>query len=143
MDNQQAGNIQRAKAARTLWSDRKPEIIRLYGVGWSQAKLAEKYGVTLSGMQKAMGRLGIPSNPRARIGKENGRYVHGKATTIYRKRVTKRACAKCKATKKLCVHHLDDDHYNNDPKNLQVLCMACHSRMHKLAWWAGRRASSS
>lgn len=142
MSKQQAGNRRRAAEAKTVWADRKLEIVRLYESGLSQAALAEKYGVTLSGMQKAMGRLGIAPKPRARIGKANGRYVHGKATTIYRSRVTKRACAKCSATKDLCIHHLDDDHYNNDPKNLQVLCMSCHSRMHKRAWWAARKSSS-
>jgi len=91
-------------------------------------------------MQKAMSRMGIAPKPRARIGKDNGRYIHGKATTIYRSRVPKKTCVKCGATKKLCIHHKNGDHYDNRLENLEVWCMSCHSRMHKQRWWDDRGA---
>lgn len=31
----------------------------------------------------------------------------------------------------LDVHHLDGNHNNNDPNNLQTLCANCHRLMHK------------
>ena len=33
---------------------------------------------------------------------------------------------------KMHVHHLDQDHYNNDAFNLLPLCKDCHIRVHKL-----------
>jgi len=30
----------------------------------------------------------------------------------------------------LTVHHIDHNHQNNDPKNLQTLCRKCHDKKH-------------
>ena len=139
MSKQQAGNIRRATEASAIWTARRPEIMRLYLTdGWSQERIAAHYGVTQEAVRRAMIRLGIPSRGRSRKGAENGRFVHGMASTLYRKMVLKDACARCGETEKLCVHHKDDNHLNNDPKNLEVLCMPCHSSHHKTAWWRSR-----
>ena len=136
MRKQQAGNIRRAIEAASVWTARRPEIMRLYLTdGWSQERLAAHYGVTQAAMQKAMKRLDIPSRGRARKGAENGRFVHGQASTLYRRLVNKTACAACGAISDLCVHHRDENHLNNEPANLEVLCMSCHSSHHKAAWW--------
>ena len=143
MKKQQAGNIRRAMEAASIWTARRPEIMRLYLTdGWSQERLATHYGVTQAAMQKAMGRLDIPSRGRARKGAENGRFVHGMASTIYRKLIDKTSCAGCGTAADLCVRHKDEIHTNNDPANLEVLCMSCHSRRHKQAWWDARRSES-
>lgn len=140
MTDQQAGNKRRATEAATVWIGRKSEIERLYhGEGWSQARIAKHYGVTQTGLQKVLVRLGIPSRGRGRLGPQNGRYRHGMASTLYRQMVEKTACAKCATTETLCIHHKDEDHTNNDLSNLEVLCMSCHSRMHKQAWWNARK----
>jgi 5-methylcytosine-specific restriction endonuclease McrA len=142
MTDQQAGNKRRAAEAAALWGVRKPEIERLYhSEGWSQARLASHYGVTQGALQKALNRLEIPSRGRSRVGHENGRYKHGMASTLYRQMVTKAACATCGATDNLCIHHKDGDHLNNDPANLEVLCMSCHSSHHKQAWWDAHKSA--
>jgi len=62
---QQGGNRKRAEEAAVLWGARKSEIERLYfGEGWSQAGLAQHYGVAKSALRKAMIRLNIPYHER-------------------------------------------------------------------------------
>ena len=106
----------------------------------SQAQLAKHYGVSLRAIQRVMERLAIPPRGRGNLGARNGRYRHGKATTLYRTMVRKTNCLQCGATEDLCVHHKDEDHYNNTPDNLEVLCAPCHNRMHKKAWWIAKKA---
>ena len=144
MNKQQTGNIRRATEAAALWDARRAEMVRLYETElWSQQRLADHFKVTLAGMQAAMARLGIKSRPRANHGARNGRYRDGKASTIYRDMIAKATCRQCQATANLCVHHKDGDHMNNTPANLEVLCMSCHSRMHKSEWWRSRKAGQS
>lgn len=139
-NNQQAGNKRRSKEAEAIWGARRVEIVQLYrSKGWSQAALAERYGVTLSGMQQAMKRLGIKPKSRGRTGEANGRYKHGRASTLYRKMIQKTECSVCGATENLCVHHKNGDHLDNRTENLDVMCMPCHSRMHKQEWWDAQR----
>ena len=35
-----------------------------------------------------------------------------------------------------------EDKQHNHPDNLEVLCMSCHSRMHKQAWWDAQNSAS-
>lgn len=44
----------------------------------------------------------------------------------------KAACERCGATERLHVHHRDRDRTNNDPTNLETLCVLCHNRHHFL-----------
>jgi hypothetical protein len=104
----------------------------------SSIEIAEVIGVhptTIADWLKAMG---VPMRPRSRSGEKNGRYKDGTESRAYEKLVTKRRCARCPATTKLLVHHKDGDHQNNDPDNLEVLCGTCHTRLHKLAYWAAQ-----
>jgi hypothetical protein len=144
MNKQQAANIRRSAEAAALWESRREEIIHLYHQeGLSQAALAAHYGIVQPAMFKVLKRLGIKAKSQGRKGAENGRYVHGLASTLYRKMVKKGACAKCGATDDLCVHHKNENHRDNTPLNLEVLCMSCHSSHHKSEWWAKRRVSPS
>ena len=140
MRKQQSGNARRRANALAKWEARKDEIIRHYTEGtWSQAQLAEHFGVSQSGMSKIIRALGIAATPRHRSGDQNGRYRHGREARPYRSMVKKERCAKCGVRENLCVHHLDGDHFNNVRSNLQVLCMGCHSSMHKTEWWREQR----
>jgi hypothetical protein len=42
----------------------------------------------------------------------------------------KAACERCGVTERLHVHHRDQDRTNNDPSNLETLCVLCHNRHH-------------
>ena len=53
----------------------------------------------------------------------------------YRKVVRKDKCDECDATENLCIHHINFDHYDNRPENLQVLCVHCHLSLHKTHYW--------
>jgi hypothetical protein len=59
----------------------------------------------------------------------------GKDNRDYREAIEKTICAECSAHINLCIHHIDFDHYNNKPDNLQVLCVSCHMSLHKSAYW--------
>lgn len=39
-------------------------------------------------------------------------------------------CEKCGSTKFLCVHHLNENRYDNSLENLQCLCKSCHQKLH-------------
>lgn len=39
-------------------------------------------------------------------------------------------CKKCGSTKNLCIHHIDENRYNNVLENLTVLCKKCHQELH-------------
>ena len=42
------------------------------------------------------------------------------------------SCEACGFKKRLHVHHVDEDWTNNDPSNLQTLCVFCHVFWHAL-----------
>jgi hypothetical protein len=90
MKNQQKANIERQRKAMDLWLSRKAEIVALYAMGdQSQAQMAERYGVTLAGFQKALARLGIAPKSRGRAGSANGRFKDGAQSTAYRSMIEK------------------------------------------------------
>jgi len=141
---QQRGNEKRRQKSAALWANRRPEIDRLYSAGdWSLARLADHYGVSQQGIGKVLARMGIPTKSKGRSGEQNGRFKDGSQSTIYRTMVEKDACSSCGACSDLCIHHNDDNHTNNTPSNLVVLCMSCHSRLHKQRWWDNQKASAS
>ena len=144
MTNQQKGNAARQQKAMDLWLPRKAEILELYAMGdQSQAQMAERYGVTQAGFQKALARLGIAPKSRGRVGSANGRFKDGMQSTAYRAMIEKTHCNRCGTTEALLIHHRDGVHTNNVPDNLEVLCSPCHSRHHKQEWWASRKAGQS
>ena len=144
MKNQQNGNIVRQLKAMDLWLPRKAEILELYALGdQSQAQMAERYGVTLAGFQKALARLDIAPKSRGRAGAANGRFKDGTQSTAYRSMIEKTHCNRCGTTEALLIHHRDGVHTNNTRDNLEVLCSPCHSSHHKQEWWAAQKASIS
>jgi len=140
----QKGNEDRAAQAKDLWESRRAEILTLYVDGSkSQAQMAEIYGVTLAGFQKALARLSIAPKSRGRPGPANGRFRDGTQSTIYRQMIEKRECNRCRSTEQLVVHHRDGVHTNNQPDNLEVLCSPCHTSHHKQEWWDARKGLAS
>jgi len=143
MENQQLGNINRSLQAAALWETRREEIVRMYHTeGLSQAALAAHYGVAQAAMCKVLQRIGIKAKSRGRTGAENGRYLHGMASTLYRKKIDKRQCNRCGSKDQLLVHHKNGDHFDNKKANLEVLCSPCHTSHHKREYWAKRKALS-
>lgn len=53
----------------------------------------------------------------------------------YRNVIEKIECDKCGVRENLSIHHINLDHYDNRPENLQVLCVSCHMSVHKQAYW--------
>lgn len=86
------------------------------------------------------------SHSRLMSGSGNPRFLHGQANIAYpagwtwgfKKRVRRRdgqKCAICGMTrqehgKAFCVHHINYDKMNIDPKNLITTCRFCHGRLH-------------
>ena len=144
MKNQQKANIERQRKAMDLWLSRKAEIVALYAMGdQSQAQMAQRYGVTLAGFQKALARLGIAPKSRGRAGAANGRFKDGAQSTAYRSMIEKEHCNRCGSTEQLVIHHRDGVHTNNTPNNLEVLCSPCHTSHHKQEYWARVKGSQS
>lgn len=59
-----------------------------------------------------------------------------KRGSIYKRilRFRKPACEQCGTMdKRLDIHHKDRDWKNNDPTNLQTLCISCHALLHHAA----------
>jgi hypothetical protein len=144
MANQQSGNQKRQREAAEIWEARRADIVRLYADGtWSQAQIADHYAVSQQAMAKVLARMGIAAKSRSRAGQQNGRFKDGSESTAYRKMIAKDACVRCGVTENLCIHHKDEDHTNNVPSNLEVMCMSCHSAMHKTEWWRSRKDGQS
>lgn len=59
----------------------------------------------------------------------------GRERRPYRGIVEKVECRDCGGKLNLAIHHDNWDHYDNRPENLIVLCVGCHSRVHKQAYW--------
>ena len=74
------------------------------------------------------------SNKYFRSGQDNGRYIDGwNGQPEYRKIALEQhghKCMVCSFSKIVCVHHLDENHNNNEPSNLVVLCPNCHTMIH-------------
>lgn len=49
-------------------------------------------------------------------------------------KLVKPACERCGSTKRRHVHHVDENPLNNDPSNLQTLCVSCHRLLHSPNW---------
>ena len=69
----------------------------------------------------------MPQNRRTpQVTRKRGEYI----------RFRKETCERCsfipERLLQLHVHHLDHDHTNNDPENLQTLCANCHALIHRL-----------
>lgn len=86
-----------------------------------------------------LGKKQPPEMVERRIGKIRGErhwlWKGGRHDRSYRRLVEKGQCQQCGSTDDLSIHHVDFDHYNNDPGNLTVLCAGCHMSLHKQAYW--------
>ena len=63
-----------------------------------------------------------------------------KYSYILRLRISKFKCEDCGITiedywkkfhRTLLIHHVDENHSNNDINNVKILCQRCHNRIHK------------
>ena len=134
-ERQQVGARRAYALFMGTWTPRKAAIEGLYlEQGFSQQTIADSYGVQLGTIQKAMRRLGIPSRSRGRKGKEHYAFKDGKETREYRTMVVKTWCERCMKISNLCIHHRNNDYYDNRPENLAVYCQECHQSEHKKAW---------
>jgi uncharacterized membrane protein len=133
----------KAAESAAFWSARRDEIERLYcGEGQSLAVVAVSVGVCTAALSRALKRLGIQARSRGTSGQNNGRFKDGRQFRVYRDRVVKERCATCGAEPPavLDIHHVNGDHFDNRPENLQVLCRSCHMRETVSERWRKRRA---
>ena len=55
-----------------------------------------------------------------------------KASHYHARKQRAECCEACGTSKRLQVHHIDEDWTNNDPANLQTLCVFCHAFWHAM-----------
>jgi len=133
-------NLRRQKQAQRLWESRRNQIEMMYwDQGMLQREIGKVFGVTQTGIGRVMKRLGIMTRPKGNWGARNGRFVDGSQSRMYRKVIIKRTCELCGKSESLGIHHKNYDHYDNSKESLQVLCTACHSSVHKTAYWQALR----
>lgn len=127
-----------------------------YQSGLSMAAIGKKHGIATSTVQLRFKRAQLKTRalteahklayatgrhtPHVMEGENHPQWKDGTARRGYRKQVQKEYCEVCEATMNLCIHHRDLDHYNNNPENLQVLCVSCHLSLHKKLWWIAKKA---
>ena len=68
-------------------------------------------------------------------GENHWAWKGGDSMRPYRGIIDKVECANCGAADNLGIHHINLDHFDNNPENLQVLCVSCHMSLHKQAYW--------
>jgi hypothetical protein len=61
-------------------------------------------------------------------GENNNNWTGGIGT--YRNKKKARICERCGSRKYMLIHHKDENRYNNDIENLEVLCKRCHQIEH-------------
>lgn len=59
-----------------------------------------------------------------------GKATHRSARKVAQRRIPLTVCERCQSTKQLQRHHKDRNTRNNDPRNIEVLCQACHKDEH-------------
>ena len=127
------------------------ELYEMYQGGLSMRAIAEKLECSEGGVRNKITRAGYESRSLSEAHKlayETGRHLPTGATgsdhwawkggaerRSYRNKVNKEKCSECESRQNLSIHHIDFDHYNNDPDNLDVLCVSCHQRLHKKNYW--------
>lgn len=118
----------------------KETLVELYIVRrLSQPAIARLLGKGQRTIRRLMKRYGIKA--RDCRGKNNSRYSTGITVghSEYKRR-RKSYCERCNSAFKLCVHHKNDDHYDNRIENLETLCHSCHMSITKKKWWDAKKA---
>jgi hypothetical protein len=86
-----------------------------------------------------LGKEQPPEMVESRVSKIRGEkhylWKGGKDKRQYRNLIVKELCDICGSKDNLGIHHKDLDHYNDNPDNLQVLCVSCHLSLHKKLYW--------
>lgn len=137
---QQSGNARRTAEANKLWDARRAEIERLYfECGKTQAEIGRHFECSQGAIGKHMRRWGHDLRRIFHAGHRNGRYRDGSRMRPYRHVIDKVECKTCASTERLSIHHKNLDHFDNRLENLEVLCVSCHMRLHKLAYWKAKR----
>ena len=108
-------------------------------------KLSYKNG--LSPVKYWEGKKQSPEMVESRVSKIRGEkhylWKGGESRRHYRDNIEKKICDNCGGKLNLGIHHKDLDHYNNDPENLQVLCVSCHMSLHKQMYWDAIKAGET
>ncbi len=137
-------NLSRAHRGQIAWNKGKKlseehiEKLRISHIGNKNSEEAKrKLGESISGDKHWNWQGGISREP----------YPIGWTRTLKRS-IRERDDYKCQycgcpqeeCTQKLCIHHIDNDKSNLDPKNLISLCRSCHIRTHD---WGKRKVGKN
>ena len=132
------------------------QLYALYMAGETLLMVAKREGCSWTTIQRRFKEEGLPIRPLSQAhrlayqsgrrsvtvtsGKDHWAWKGGSAKRDYRKMIVKTCCEKCQRADHLCIHHKNNDHYDNRVGNLAVYCQGCHQREHKKAWWKAKKA---
>lgn len=137
---QQSGNHARSLHANAKWDAMRSMIERLYfEEQMSLVAVGEEIGYSGGAVRKHLKRWGHDLAKMGRAGPRNGRYKDGSRMRPYRHLITKDYCRGCGSVERLCIHHINNDHYDNRLENLTILCVSCHMAHHKREYWKAWR----
>jgi len=144
-------------------NDMKPkfttaELYQLYQDGLSINGVAKKTGLSFALVQNRFAKAGLktrnhseaqklayikqrrkPAGAVTISGPDHWCWKGGKAKRPYRNKIKKEECNTCGSRQNLCIHHVDFDHYNDNPENLKILCVSCHLSYHKQVYWDAKK----
>src|SRR5262245_51311461 len=134
-------NVSPAKIVRTL--HKAGVVLRKPSAADRAARVSGKKKATCFWKGKKQSAEMVERRVSKIRGEQHYAWKDGKSRRAYRNLVKKEKCDRCGSTEDLGIHHADDDHYNNDLKNLVVLCLRCHMSIHKTAYWKAWRAGKT
>jgi hypothetical protein len=68
---------------------------------------------------------------KVKLNKGQCERIKYRRSEIYKTLIRVGYCASCGTREHLCLHHRDKNHLNNELSNIMILCMSCHSILHK------------
>ena len=117
----------------------------MYRDGSSLKAIAEKTGLPLGIIRGVFKRATLQLRSLSEAGRlsyEMGRHPRWKGGVWrrqYKYTVKREACGLCQGRLNLVVHHQNFDHYDNQPQNVQVLCVSCHKSLHSRMYWEAKK----
>lgn len=113
-------------------TERNQQLILLRENGFSYGKIAGIFNISRQRVHQITSgyhNINLSFHYKGKRKKSRSHYLREIRELIFKR--DQRICQRCKATKHLLIHHLDNNDRNNALNNLIVLCNTCHLNLHR------------